>query len=451
MARDQGLEIQYKGARDSFEQGKFAEAADTLNGLLARILGKIIKENHIYLSSSDDYAEAVASIGETSDVLEWDLGRLAELFDRVDIFTHCREGDLKRSADLLRSFRYRQLAFLCDSVKDGTWDDLLKKLSVQQVLAAGLALLNALDEIDVRGVHFLVNTQELRRFISAAQDEKEQIESLETYTEYLLDEKIATGIGSKIFDVIKVRGMLINREDNSRNISFKVETLVRILTTIHDQAMKELRTSGMEELVAAGHAQWILFSAGYTSGWAFGGSLHEIFRKDISQKTLRQKIDRWCFFDSDVGFGLFAAEEVVEETDVLRVVIRLSDNFLVHGKSAEDANLCSFMCGYIQGILERVTRLPLVIRHSKRECEQYSPTLRSCIFKLERDEERFGKFLSVAGDDEQVWGGDTAFTPPTVAKKRERIPARDEEGFDENGPQGNPEGDAEASQESEGS
>lgn len=419
MTRDPEFEIQYKSARNQFEQERFTEAAKALKRLLAQILGTIVKEYHIYLYASRDFTEAIASIDEGLHVFDWDLALLAELFDRVDIFTHCEGSDLSGNSDFLRSFRYRQLAFLCDSVQEGTWHVLLQRMSIQQVLVAVAALLDALGQIEITGVHFLVNTRELHQFIAKNQDDEGRAESLEAYVEYLFDGHMSTGIGTKVFDIIKLRGMLINRDDNSRNISFKVETLVRILTTILDRARQELTMGGMSESVAARRAQWILFTAGYTSGSAFGKSLHAIFRRDVSPKALYQKIERWCFFDSDVGFGLFTAEEVEEGADALKIRIRLSDNFLVHGKSSEDSNLCSFMCGYIQGILERLTRLPLIIRHSRSECEQYSVRERACTFRLERDDERFNELLAASGEDEQVgWGGEREFAPPTFDPKR---------------------------------
>lgn len=173
--------------------------------------------------------------------------------------------------------------------------------------------------------------------------------------------------------------MLINA-DGSRNIAFKVETFVRIMATLYEEFVKQLGRSNAD---ASRIASTIIAKAGYKSGGTFGWAMRESFQQNRKPLNLRQKIDKWCDFDSDVGFGLLKPDGDIESSDDLSFGIKLENNFVVHKRDTDRVNLCSFMAGYIQGVLERITERPLKVTHKSNECEQVQPEQDFCIFHVE--------------------------------------------------------------------
>jgi len=400
-----GYHSRYRKIRAHFDEVDVRTAAKEIEKLLQNMLRSILDENFVDIYSDPEYKEAKKKISQAEDKeIDWDVDKLCELYDSVDIFTLCgerKQPKLKQNSPLLRSFKLCDLLYLIRSIKEGHLDPDTQRLGVQQALCFILALLVSMSEMEVQGVHLLVDITKLKSLMTSVTEEKRE-ENIDQYIRYLDGEGESLGVFKKEFDLIKVRGMLINIADGSRNVSFSCDTFVRILTTLHDEVVRfveEKCERGAE--MARNVAARALFQAGYTSGAEFGRTLYRLFQRDTAAKSLQQKIAEWCKFDSDVGFGLFRAEEVTTEGNRIEAMILLSDNFIVVGKDASDVNLCVFMCGYIQGVLERVTKLPLKVMHDPLECEQFIPGKTdedtdppNCTFRVSTDLDRLKKTMS---------------------------------------------------------
>ena len=203
--------------------------------------------------------------------------------------------------------------------------------------------------------------------------------------------------------------MLINESDRSRNISFKVETMVNIFSIIYHgicewcEPNKKSQENDIHQL-----ARNILFESGYHSGAKFGWTMHEIFQKvKVKRLSLEEKIKRWCEFDSDVGFGMLSlvnekiegSDEEINKTKFKKynIDITLSHNFLTYRRETWEINLCSFMCGYIQVVLEKITGQPLLVTHNAEECEQFIAELDSCTYHVETNGKKLVENLNNAG------------------------------------------------------
>ncbi len=106
-------------------------------------------------------------------------------------------------------------------------------------------------------------------------------------------------------------------------------------------------------LLVQGLKQDLLFSIGYKAGKAFATDVlipHYSMQKDI---TIKEKIDIWCKYDSDVGWGKFTNNL----TDYIQGgEIRVEENFLAYGFGNKICdNLCQWLEGYILGIIEVIT------------------------------------------------------------------------------------------------
>lgn len=384
------LAREYEGARVEFELERYPESAQKAELLLQKLLGKIIKDNHMTLSQDGGFQKAFREIAASAEEVKpkpaggpvgprtWALADLCVLFDQVDVWGKL-DGEIKKHAELLRSFVWGNLRILCALCKNVNQPDKsLAALGVQQVLCAITALLRACGVIQVTPYYLLANFTHMTNEISNIQKSQSKLMDTDSELSYLRSRPSDTGL--RTFHWIKFRGMLLNPSDNSRNISFKVETLVSIFSTVHEGITKWCKPAGEGEVKSKYElASRLLFEAGYRSGSRFGWTMHDTIQKEHPELELRDRIEKWCDFDSDVGFGRFSVEHLqeeprtVEEVEFIyyRIDIRLSFSFLTYRQGKKDVNLCSFMSGYIRGVLEGMTGQPLEVTHSVDECEQY--------------------------------------------------------------------------------
>jgi len=149
----------------------------------------------------------------------------------------------------------------------------------------------------------------------------------------------------KEFTLNKESGILKNKTDNNRNISFKVETFNTLLKGVIDAIPKNKQKE-------------VLKSAGLKPGKEFG----QWIIKDLENREIfdaREQINAWFDFDSDVGFGSFEKEGFTQDNFIGAAFsnksheigkIILKNNFLLEDKNNSEI-LVYFMAGYIEGIL----------------------------------------------------------------------------------------------------
>jgi predicted hydrocarbon binding protein len=219
------------------------------------------------------------------------------------------------------------------------------------------------------------------------------------------EQKYQTQVDKREFEWIRYRGMLINKHDESRNIAFKVETFDNILATIYDginsqvKILNENLKNKKSEEDLRKIPKTIILNAGYLSGLKFGWKMHEIIQRQNESLELSEKIEKWCTFDSDVGFGKLelinddetALDYSMVNSSGIRFKIKLSDNFVVYQRDEGHVNLCSFVAGYIQGVLEKVTQQPLIVQHLPTDCEQFEAGNNYCVFRLRTDIDKVKK------------------------------------------------------------
>jgi hypothetical protein len=177
-------------------------------------------------------------------------------------------------------------------------------------------------------------------------------------------------IVERFFTLYLNRGEMLNPHDGSRNVAFKVETFVNLLKDIFDGISGQEGGAGG---VGLSRLHTAIRTGGFQCGKRFGHEVVRVWKEALFGESAekgdgapisdREKITRWCDFDSDVGWGRFTP--LVRECREERVIsgeIRLYNSFLVtqedktEGKegskvASEKVDLCRFMWGYIEGVL----------------------------------------------------------------------------------------------------
>jgi len=421
------FEKKYQKSREHYDQENYIKCAEELNLLFKELLVSIIDKVHRKLTSKTEvgkfFLDKINSLsndknGNNVDLNLVDLPDLCEVFDdkEIDIFINA-EGRYNDFANLLKSFNFHKIVEIIDDCKNGNVRENVEyiKLGLQQALNLVTALLLARQSsMQITQYHLLANFSHIK-------NELERIRSLslhkitkhESKLYYLNDEE-ENEEGTREFQWIKYRGTLVNPTDGSRNIAFKVETFVNIISTIfdgiHDSILNfdvSTKISKIEKLARVIPKQ-IIFKSGYKSGSKFGWTMQEILRKEFKDSenkgtlSTEQKIDKWCLFDSDVGFGKLSLKDYSERNisgfKEYSFTINLIDNFMVYKRDYDRSNLNSFIAGYIQGVLEKVIQQPLILIHNPWEHSQQFTGNDYCEFKLKTDLQKLKNKIKQAKD-----------------------------------------------------
>lgn len=178
-------------------------------------------------------------------------------------------------------------------------------------------------------------------------------------------------LGKKEFTLDSNTGIMRNPADLSRNVSFKAVTFCAILENICSEAVNSLEQKMGD----------ILYSAGYSAGSKFGEALSRKLNKVKPPISVEDKIEKWCSFDSNVGWGRFEDNLEVNETrETVSGKIVLENNFLTADRKRKDFNICSLMTGYIAGVLEKLLGFQVHVIHDKSYCGQFKSDKDSCEF-----------------------------------------------------------------------
>ncbi len=146
-----------------------------------------------------------------------------------------------------------------------------------------------------------------------------------------------------VFEYLPDRGIMINPEDHQRNVSFRTDTLTNMMGGIFE---KVVDITADEEAAAE-----IFFSSGYVSGKNFADRINSHWDMGSSIDDIRRKLNKWCEFDSAVGWGKFSVNiDYDEEADSLTGTLRISEAFLVD--KANKRKICAFIRGYCTGVME---------------------------------------------------------------------------------------------------
>ncbi|RLA78760.1 MAG: hypothetical protein DRG78_14370 [Epsilonproteobacteria bacterium] len=180
----------------------------------------------------------------------------------------------------------------------------------------------------------------------------------------------------KIFNYLENRGLIINPSDESRNISFKVESINFIFETI----VKEL-TNGNHDISS------VFYKSGFASGEKFGAIMNEKWELQKDDISLEDKISLWCQFDSDVGWGKLSNNINIDyENFDISGHIELNENFQSYKRVSKNLEDCELMKGYISGVLEQLlSGLETKIECDMGKCPRENPFHKKCIFNISKE------------------------------------------------------------------
>ena len=190
---------------------------------------------------------------------------------------------------------------------------------------------------------------------------------------------------------LREHGVLANPADEEANVSFRVKTVCALLDDLHDELMSDVKGDGaLEQQSDESHmsastssrAGAALRRSGRSTGERFGGSLAHRLDTMLSEREL---IERWCEFDSQVGFGrLELGALTLRDDGSVDVDIDVIGNFLAMDRNPDKtADLCPFMAGYIDGVLSALLGLPVsATDHRPADCMRVDSSRAGCLFEF---------------------------------------------------------------------
>lgn len=172
-----------------------------------------------------------------------------------------------------------------------------------------------------------------------------------------------------VFEYNSERGVMINPADHQRNVSFRTDTFVNMLGGIFEK---------VKALVGEEEAEKIFFESGYTSGKNFAERINSQWDTGFNAKELQAKFDKWCRFDSAVGWGKFSATVVFDqEKDTINGTICINEAFIVD--NVKKRKICSFIKGYCTGVVEILLN-SADVELICRKCPMQSRLGTKCVF-----------------------------------------------------------------------
>ncbi len=174
-----------------------------------------------------------------------------------------------------------------------------------------------------------------------------------------------------VFEYLPERGIMINPEDHQRNVSFRTDTFINLMGGIYEK---------VSEIADEKVAEEIFYNSGYVSGKNFAERINSQWDTGYSVEDMRAKLNKWCKFDSAVGWGHFSSEiNIDEENDVLNGTIRINEPFIVD--NTKKRKICGFIRGYCEGVVETLLN-SIDIDLTCKECPLQSKFKCSCVFSI---------------------------------------------------------------------
>lgn len=173
-----------------------------------------------------------------------------------------------------------------------------------------------------------------------------------------------------VFEYIPERGIMINPEDHQRNVSFRTDTFINMMGGIFE----EVASITTEE-----KASEIFFNSGYVSGKNFAERINNQWDTGTSIDDIRNKLEKWCHFDSAVGWGNFSVEiDYNELDDSFLGKLKINEAFIVD--KSHKRKVCAFIKGYCTGVLE--TLIGVDVELVCTECPMTTKFKCQCVFDI---------------------------------------------------------------------
>lgn len=173
-----------------------------------------------------------------------------------------------------------------------------------------------------------------------------------------------------VFEYNPQRGIMINPEDHQRNVSFRTDTFVNMMGGIYEK---------VEGLVGTEEVQNIFFESGYLSGKNFAERINNQWDDGYTAAGLKTKLEKWCRFDSAVGWGKFDIDvNIDEKNDTITGKVYINEAFIVDTRKKR--KICCFIKGYCTGVLEILldSQVDLVCS----DCRLNSRLNTKCVFDI---------------------------------------------------------------------
>ena len=361
-----------------YRQGRYIDATKLIEGFTKELFYYVYYEKFFRNLKAEDLKvvlKATEEKGLEGDISDYSVSQFAKLYETTNCLSEIATSPMSDS--LIRSFDLGYLAKIIETCKQPSMEtnEKLLRLCVQQLMQFCTLLSYLSDVIDLGEDDFI--------------DGKTQGNSDSDLSDMVTNRLIKGGFKQKFFLYNEERGLLLNEADQTRNIAFKVETFGKLLANIYSGIIDNIEPKESADIPRL--ARDVIQQAGKDSGKRFGRALDLQFQKEGYKISLLDKIAKWCDFDSDVGFGRFSSEGMELDKDRVEGNIILRENFLTLGRNYSDNNICCFMKGYICGVLEELTGMPLKISHQKKDCSQFSPGGDICMFHVAIDSDAFEK------------------------------------------------------------
>jgi MinD-like ATPase involved in chromosome partitioning or flagellar assembly len=158
---------------------------------------------------------------------------------------------------------------------------------------------------------------------------------------------------TRIFQRNPATGVLRNPADKARNVAFRADTFSNVLIRMAMSLKNEEIRFGVDEKKATRKADSSLKEAGSSCGENFAEQLLIKWEDEERKLDTKGKLDDWCLFDSDVGFGIFSFSSTSEIP--FAGDIRLKNSFLQDTSRQYEVNILAFIEGYVSGVIKILT------------------------------------------------------------------------------------------------
>ena len=174
-----------------------------------------------------------------------------------------------------------------------------------------------------------------------------------------------------VFEYLPEKGIMVNPKDKQRNISFRNDTLINLMGGIYEEVVK---------LDSSETAEGIFYSSGYAGGRNFGDRIKHQWNLGGSMEEIRAKLNKWCEFDSSVGWGKFTINvDYDEESDSITGTLTVNDAFIVD--KVGKRKICGFIRGYCTGVIEALLDIQEV-KLTCKDCPFKGLTKTACVFEF---------------------------------------------------------------------
>ncbi len=166
-------------------------------------------------------------------------------------------------------------------------------------------------------------------------------------------------------------GIMVNPADSVRNVSFRTDTFINMMGGIYE---KITSTDGEEV------AQNIFFQNGFECGKNFATQMNSKLGSGSSVAEMKEKVQKWCEFDSQVGWGKFEANlDIDVQRETIGGNLTITEAFIID--TEKERKVCAFIRGYCTAVLNTLLG-HLDVELICKECRLKNKLRNQCVFEV---------------------------------------------------------------------